>query len=78
VALAAGRKVIQADATDDEFRERTGKGKVSVVPLALTRHEQNLGVARGIRSRRNDGHIFAVVQYPEDMIAVTRVTFETL
>ena len=49
-----------------------------MVLLALTRHEQNLSVAREIRSRSNDGHIFAVVQYPEDMIAVTRVTFETL
>jgi hypothetical protein len=49
-----------------------------VVLLALPRHEQNLGVAKGIRSRRNYGHIFAVVQYPEDMIEVTKVTFETL
>jgi len=64
--VAAGRKVIQGDATDDEFWERTGSGKVAVVLLALTGHEQNLGVARGLRSRRNDGHIFAVVQYPED------------
>jgi predicted Kef-type K+ transport protein len=65
--IAAGRNVILADATDDEFWERTGSGKVSVVLLALTRHEQNLGVARGIRSRRADGHIFAVVRYPEEV-----------
>jgi len=68
--VAAGRNVIHADATDDEFWERTGKGKISVVLLALTRHEQNLGVARRIRSRRDDGHIFAVVQYPEDAAAL--------
>ena len=63
---AAGRKVIQGDATDDEFWERTGRGRVAVVLLALSGQEQNLGVARGIRRRHDDGHIFAVVQYPED------------
>ena len=64
--VAAGRNVIHADATDDEFWARTVKGKVSVVMLALPELEQNLGVTLGIRSRRTDGHIFAVVQYPED------------
>ena len=62
----AGRHVIHADATDDEFWERTGSGNVSVVLLALGGHEQNLGVTQGIRSRHTSGHIFAVVQYPED------------
>jgi glutathione-regulated potassium-efflux system ancillary protein KefC len=62
----AGRNVIHADATDDEFWARTGKGKVSVVMLALPELEQNLGVTRGIRSRHSVGRIFAVVQYPED------------
>jgi hypothetical protein len=37
-----------------------------VVLLALAEPEQNLGVASRIRSRRTDGRIFAVVQYPED------------
>ena len=64
--VAAGRNVIHADATDDEFWARKGKGKVSVVMLALPELEQNLGVTRGIRSHRTDGHLFAVVQYPED------------
>jgi hypothetical protein len=64
--VAAGRNVIHADATDDEFWERTGNGRVSVVLLALAVHEQNLAVTRGIRSHHPDKHIFAVVQYPED------------
>ena len=63
---AAGRNIIHADATEDEFWARTGKGKVSVAMLALPELEQNLGVTRGIRSRHSVGHIFAVVQYPED------------
>jgi len=65
--VATGRNVIQADVTDDEFWERTGNDKVSVVLLALPEPEQNLGVARGIRSRRTAGHIFAMVQYPEEV-----------
>jgi Trk K+ transport system NAD-binding subunit len=68
--IAAGRNVILADATDDEFWERTGSGKVSVVLLALAGHEQNLGVTRKIRSRTSDGHIFAVVKYPEDAVTL--------
>ena len=61
---------IHVDATDDEFRERTGSGNVSVVLLALSGHELNLGVTRGIRSRHTAGHIFTVVQYPEDAAAL--------
>ena len=38
--------------------------------LALPEPEQNLGVARRIRSRRTDGHIFAMVQHPEEAAAL--------
>jgi len=75
--VAAGRNVIQADATDDEFWARTGKGNVAVAMLALPELEQNLGVTRGIRSRRSDGHIFAVVQYPEDEAILKAAGVET-
>jgi len=64
--VSAGRNVIQADATDDEFWERTRPGGVSVVLLALTAHEETLGVVQRIRGRHADVHIFAVVRYPED------------
>jgi glutathione-regulated potassium-efflux system ancillary protein KefC len=74
---AAGRNVIHADATDDEFWERTGKRKVSVVMLALPELEQNLGVTRGIRSRHTVGHIFAVVQYPEDAATLKAAGVDT-
>ena len=74
---AAGRNVIHADATDDEFWARTGKGKVSVAMLALPALEQNLGVTRGIRSRHSVGHIFAVVQYPEDAAILKAAGVET-
>ena len=68
--VALGRNVILADATDDEFWERIGRGNVSVMLLALARHEQNLGVARGLRSHSDDGHIFAVVRYPEEVASL--------
>jgi len=74
---AAGRNVIHADATDDEFWERTGKSKVSVAMLALPELEQNLGVTRGIRSRHTLGHIFAVVQYPEDAATLKAAGVDT-
>ena len=74
---AAGRNVILADATDDEFWARTGKGKVSVMLLALAELEQNLGATRGIRSRHTDNHIFAVVQYPEDAATLKAAGVET-
>ena len=75
--VAAGRNVIHADATDDEFWARTGKGKVSLAMLALPELEQNLGVTRGIRSRHSVGHIFAVVQYPEDAATLKAAGVET-
>ncbi|MEN8106962.1 MAG: cation:proton antiporter family protein [Pseudomonadota bacterium] len=74
---AAGRNVIHADATDDEFWARTGKGRVSVAMLALPELEQNLGVTRGIRSCPSVVHIFAVVQYPEDAATLKAAGVET-
>jgi glutathione-regulated potassium-efflux system ancillary protein KefC len=73
----AGRHVIHADATDDEFWERTGKGNVSVILLALNRHERNLSATRRIRSRHSTGHIFSVVQYPEDAAALRAAGVES-
>ena len=64
---AAGRNVIQADATDQEFWARTGEGKVQVALLALPVFEQNLGVARSVRERHIQGHMFAVVKHPEEV-----------
>ena len=74
----AGRNVILADATDDEFWARTGKGKVSVALLALPEHEQNLGIARRVNSRPNVRHIFAVAQYPEEVAALRVAGVETI
>ena len=74
---AAGRNIIHADATDDEFWVRTGKGKVSVALLALPESEQILGVAREIRSRHAVVRVFAVAQYPEEVAALKAVGVET-
>jgi glutathione-regulated potassium-efflux system ancillary protein KefC len=74
---AAGRNVILADAMDDEFWERTGRGKVSVALLALPEPEQNLGITRRIRARNSTGHIFAVTQYPEETAVLRAAGVET-
>ena len=64
----AGRNVILADATDDEFWERAEDGKVNVVLLAMSEIEQNLAVARHIQPRRTgSGHLLAVARYPEEV-----------
>jgi len=73
----AGHNVILADATDDEFWARTGKGKISVALLTLPEPEQNLGIARRINSRPNIEHVFAVAQYPEEVAALRAAGVET-
>jgi predicted Kef-type K+ transport protein len=63
---AAGRHVIQADATDDAFWEQTAGDPLAAVLLTLPGLEQDLGVTRGIRANRTDVKIFAVAEYPEE------------
>jgi len=75
--VAAGRHVIHADATDDEFWLRTRKGNVSVALLALPEPEQVLGVAREIRSRHAAVRVFAVAQYPEEVATLRAAGVET-
>ena len=74
---AAGRNVILADVTDDEFWARTGKGKISVALLTLPEHEQNLCIANRINSRSNVEHVFAVARYPEEVAALSAAGVET-
>lgn len=74
---AAGRNVIHADATDDEFWARSGNGKVTVALLALPELEQNLSVARGIRNRHTVMNIFAMVQFSEDVATLKAAGVET-
>lgn len=67
----AGRNVILADPTDEEFWERAKDGKVNVVLLAMPELEQNLAVARHIQARRKgSGHLLAVARYPEEIEAL--------
>lgn len=63
---AAGRNVILADATDDDFWSRTQAGQVRVALLAMPDYEQNLGVVRGIQQLPGKPvNIFAVADYSE-------------
>ena len=73
----AGHSVILADATDEEFWARIGKGKISVALLTLPESEQNLGIARRINSYPNVNHVFAVAQYPEEVAALKTAGVET-
>ena len=66
---SAGRNVIFADATDDDFWSRVRDNEVTVVLLTMSEYEQNLGIARRIRAldeaTRTLGHTFAVTYRPE-------------
>jgi predicted Kef-type K+ transport protein len=63
----AGRNVMQADATQENFWTRTGSGNIKVALLALPEFAQNLSVAESIRERHHHGHLFAIVKYPEEV-----------
>jgi hypothetical protein len=63
---SAGRNVILADATDDDFWARVRARSVTVVLLAMPEHEQNLAIARRIHATDDEvGHSFAVADRPE-------------
>lgn len=66
---SAGRNVLLADATDDDFWSRVLRGKVQVGLLAMHDHELNLGVARRVNDARDKsgGFRFAVADYPEEV-----------
>jgi len=65
---AAGRNVILADVTDDDFWSRAREGKVKIVLLAMREYEENLGVANRIQEiTGDDAYIFAVADYPEQV-----------
>ena len=65
----AGRNVILADATDDEFWFKAQKGQVSVVLLAMKQYEENLGIARRLHEgpEEETGYIFTVADHPEQV-----------
>ena len=69
---SAGRNVILADVTDDEFWARVGTGgKVRVVILAMQEHEENKAVAERVQPIRREGErVFSVADYPEQMDAL--------
>jgi glutathione-regulated potassium-efflux system ancillary protein KefC len=68
---AAGRNVILADATDEDFWSRVDSSKLKVGLLAMPRYEENLGVAQHIQHIHCDiGHRFAVVDYPDQAEAL--------
>jgi hypothetical protein len=68
---SAGRNVILADATDDDFWARIRARRDTVVLLAMPEHEQNLAIARRIYAVDEEaGHTFAVADRPEDVEAL--------
>jgi predicted Kef-type K+ transport protein len=71
---AAGRNVILADVTDDDFWARTTANNLKVRLLAMSQYEENLCVARRIQQHQGESaHLFAVADYPEQVEAFKAV-----
>ncbi len=79
---SAGRNVILADATDDEFWARVRAGKVTVVLLAMPELEQSRGVALRIRALDEAAGVttrtFAVTDRPEHVEALKKAGLEAV
>ncbi len=67
---AAGRNVILADVTDDDFWARTTANNLKVRLLAMSQYEENLCVAHRIQQLHGEaGYTFAIADYPEQVEA---------
>lgn len=69
--LAAGRNIINADATDEDFWEkiRTGKRrkKIKAILLVMPDHRSNLYAAQKLYDAGYDGFVAALVNYPDQV-----------
>ena len=66
---AAGRRVLQGDATDVDFWERLPKGRdpVDAVLLAMPTHASNLFAVRQLRERGFPGFIAVTAKYDDEL-----------
>lgn len=63
---AAGRRVIDADASDPDFWAMINLDEVEQVMLTLTNHEENKLVGKQLRDRQYSGYITAIVRFDEE------------
>lgn len=64
--MADHRRVIAADATDPDFWSRINLSELQLVMLALTNHQENMVVTRLLQELGYQGHMAAVVRFPEE------------
>jgi predicted Kef-type K+ transport protein len=67
---AAGRNMMLADVTDDEFWDRAKAGRIEIAVLALHGHAEKLCVISKVRRRNEQVKIFAVGDYSEEVDAL--------
>ncbi len=69
---AAGRNVLLADATDEEFWARAEKDEnVQVIVSAMPEHEQNKAIVDRVEPLRPEGQlVFSVADYPDQIEAL--------
>jgi glutathione-regulated potassium-efflux system ancillary protein KefC len=64
--VRAGRRVVEADASDPDFWDRVDLANLELVMLALDHHEENKLVSKLVRDLGYQGTITAVVRFAED------------
>ncbi|MEE8606973.1 MAG: cation:proton antiporter family protein [candidate division NC10 bacterium] len=71
---AAGRNVIQGDATDPGFWERAkGRGKaVRLIMLAMPQHSANMYAAKVLAAENYPGLVAATAQFPDEIEALKK------
>lgn len=64
--LRVHRRVVLADASDPDFWHRVDLGKVELVLIALTHHQENMLVGNMLREFGYQGKVAAVVRFDEE------------
>ncbi|MGD2083227.1 MAG: cation:proton antiporter [Chromatiales bacterium] len=63
----SGRNVIRDDATDPDFWRKLQPGRVRLVMLTLSSHQENLLAAQQLKNSGYSGRIAAIARYPDEM-----------
>jgi predicted Kef-type K+ transport protein len=67
---AAGRNVIRDDATDPDFWRKLQPGRVRLVMLTLSSHQENLLTAQQLKNSGYAGRVAAIARYPDEVEAL--------
>lgn len=67
---AAGRRIVQGDATDSDFWERLEPGRIDLVMLTLPELRANLDVMRRLKDSKFSGRVVAAARFSDQIDAL--------